>query len=71
MPRLLIDDRVDRPDDLYQLLVEAHRDLSPADSLRLQASLVLLLANHIGDLEVVREAVEAARRSIGGHGTVP
>ena len=37
--------------------------MSPSESRRLDASLVLLLANHIGDLEVVRDAVEAARRS--------
>lgn len=57
--------RLARPDDVYELLVEAHRDLTPEQSRRLDASLILLLANHIGDAEVIREAVAMARRAIG------
>ena len=70
MAGLLKQDRVSRPDELYQLLVEAHRDLSPAESRQLDASLILLLANHIGDLDVIREALDDARRaaSRGGPG---
>ena len=64
MARLFREDRLSQPDEIYQLLVEAHRDLSPSDSRRLDASLVLLLANHIGDAEALREAVEVARRSV-------
>jgi hypothetical protein len=51
------------PDDFYEALIDAHRDLSPADSHALNARLVLLLANHVGDVEVLREALRAARDS--------
>ncbi len=52
-------------DDFYDLLIAAHRDLSDAQSELLNARLVLLLANHIGDLRVLREALDAARRGVG------
>jgi hypothetical protein len=48
-------------DDFYELLVAGHAGLSDADSERMNARLVLLLANHIGDLRVLREAIAAAR----------
>ena len=48
-------------DDFYELLIEAHRGLDEAQSAKLNARLILLLANHIGDLAVLREAVELAR----------
>lgn len=48
-------------DDFYQLLLDSHRDLSDAQSESLNARLVLLLANHIGDLSVLREALQRAR----------
>lgn len=49
------------PDDFYEALIDAHRDLPPAESHALNARLVLLLANHIGTLEVLNEALAAAR----------
>jgi hypothetical protein len=52
---------VTAPDDLYEALVEAHRDLDEAESRKLDAKLILLLANHIGDAGVVRQALEIAR----------
>jgi hypothetical protein len=53
-----------RPDDVYNLIVDAHKGLSSEQSDKLNAALVLLLANHVGDEGVIREAVAAARRSI-------
>jgi hypothetical protein len=50
------------PDAAYRLIVEAHRGISDAQSADLDAVLVLVLANHIGDLEVLREAIALARR---------
>jgi hypothetical protein len=47
-------------DALYAEIVAAHRDLSPEQGRRLDARLVLLLANHVGDAEVVREALRMA-----------
>ena len=49
------------PDAAYRLIVEAHRGLSDAESADLDAALVLILANHIGDLDVLREAVALAQ----------
>ena len=51
-------------DEFYEALIEAHRDLSDAQSQLLNAKLVLLLANHIGDLSVVREALALARQDV-------
>ncbi len=53
-------------DDFYEALIEAHRGLSDEDSRLLNARLVLLLANHVGDLGVLREALAAARAGVGG-----
>jgi hypothetical protein len=50
-----------KPDDAFRMIVEAHRGLSDAQSADLDAALVLVLANHIGDLEVLREAIELAK----------
>jgi hypothetical protein len=52
------------PDAAYRLIVEAHRGLSDAQSADLDAALVLVLANHIGDLDVLREAIELAKRRL-------
>ena len=51
-------------DDFYEMLIEGHRGLSDEQSELMNARLVLLLANHVGDLRVLKEAIEAARRGI-------
>ena len=51
-----------RPDDAFRAIVEAHRGLSDPESADLDAALVLILANHIGDIDVLREAIDLARR---------
>lgn len=50
------------PDAAYRLIVEAHRGLSDEQSAELDATLVLILANHIGDLGVLADAVALAKR---------
>lgn len=52
------------PDAAYRMIVEAHWGLSDDDSAALDAALVLLLANHIGDLSVLREALEQAAQTL-------
>lgn len=52
------------PDDFYEALIEAHRGLSEAQSEMLNARLVLLLANQVGDMAVLREALNAARSGL-------
>jgi hypothetical protein len=51
-----------RPDDAFRAVVEAHRGLNDEQSADLDAALVLILANHIGDLGVLREAIVLAQR---------
>jgi len=48
-------------DNFYELLIETHRDLSEEQSAMVNAKLILLLANHIGDIAVLREAMVIAR----------
>jgi Protein of unknown function (DUF2783) len=50
------------PDDAYRAIVESHRGLSEEQSADLDAALVLILANHIGEIDVLREAIALARR---------
>lgn len=56
--------RIARPDDLYERLIAMHDGLSEADSHKLNASLILLLANHIGDEAVIGKAIGIARATI-------
>ncbi len=56
--------RLAHPDDVYQVLIDAHRDLTPEQSQAFNSRLVLLLANHIGDEDVIAEAVEAAGKGL-------
>jgi Protein of unknown function (DUF2783) len=51
-----------RPDDAFRAVVEAHRGLSDEQSADLDAALVLILANHIGDIHVLSEAITLAKR---------
>ena len=51
-----------KPDDAYRAVVEAHRGLEPSQSADLDAMLVLILANHIGDADVLAQAIALAKR---------
>ena len=51
-------------DAFYEMLIHAHQGLTPAQSELLHARLVLLLANHIGELPVLRQAINAARAGV-------
>lgn len=55
--------RLQDPDTLFAALVAAHEGLDPAMSRRLDAQLVLLLANHIGDDAVVLDAIRIAKEA--------
>lgn len=60
---LITTPNLDAPDDFYEALIETHKELDSAESHALNARLVLLLANHIGSLEVLQQALLAARDS--------
>ncbi|NKE43737.1 DUF2783 domain-containing protein [Roseomonas frigidaquae] len=53
--------RLADPDAIFARLVEAHLGLDEAASRRLDARLVLILANHVGDEAVLRQAIALAR----------
>lgn len=52
------------PDEFYEALIDLHRDLSDEQSALVNAKLVLLLANHVGDARVLREAMMVAAQDI-------
>lgn len=60
MKHLRTDPRIADPDGFYAALTEAHRRLDATASRKLDAKLVLLLANHIGEMAVLFEALEIA-----------
>lgn len=65
MPGMLnTEPNLDAPDDFYAALVDAQRGLTPAQSQQVNARLVLLLANHIGDARVLEQALARARQGI-------
>ena len=52
---------LEAPDDFYEALIDSHRDLSREESQAYNARLILVLANHIGSLPILREAMRVAR----------
>lgn len=58
---LVTDPNIDTPDDFYAALAELHRDLDDQESAKANAKLILLLANHIGDTAVLKEAIDLAQ----------
>ncbi len=52
---------IEHIDDVYEHLIAAHAALSDVQSTRLNAKLILLLINHIGDEHVIIEAIDAAK----------
>ncbi|KVE42452.1 DUF2783 domain-containing protein [Burkholderia sp. BDU5] len=53
--------RLSDPDAFYEALIDMHRDLPDSESQLVNAKLILLLANQVGDLDVLREAMALAR----------
>ena len=60
---LILESNLDAPDDFYEALIEAQHDMSAEQSQALNARLVLLLANHVGSLPVLKQALAAARQA--------
>jgi anthranilate phosphoribosyltransferase len=61
---LITEPNIGRPDDFYQALIDAHAGLTEAQSAALNARLILLLANQVGDFETLRAAIAAAREAL-------
>ena len=64
MQTLIVEPNIVRPDDFYEALIDMHRDLTDQESQMANAALILLLANHVGDLGVLRDAIAAARAGV-------
>jgi hypothetical protein len=62
--KLITEPNIVAPDDFYEALIAAHRDLDEDESRSVNARLILLLANHTGDMEVLREALAVARSGV-------
>jgi hypothetical protein len=65
MGDLITDPNLTAPDDFYEQLIAMHRGLSEAQSAVCNAKLILLLANHVGDMDVLGQAMAAAREGVG------
>jgi len=68
MGALITDPNMVAPDDFYEDLIGLHRDLTEQQSALVNAKLILLLANHVGDHDVLREAMAAARADVAPGG---
>ncbi len=64
MTNLNTEPNIASPDDFYAELLAAHEGLSKAESDAMNARLILLLANHVGDRKVLREALDLARPGV-------
>ncbi len=64
MAELVTENRFGDPDRAFRRLIEARRGLSPEAAAALDARLVLLLANHIGDDRVLEQAINAAKAAM-------
>jgi hypothetical protein len=64
MTVLRTDPNLAAPDDFYAALIALHDGLTEAESQLVNARLILLLANHVGDLAVLREAMDRARDGV-------
>jgi hypothetical protein len=61
MGSLKLEPNIARPDDFYDALIALQAGLTPEQSAKVNAKLVLLLANHVGNMDVLKQALEAAR----------
>lgn len=66
MGKLIDTPNISDQDGFYAELLDAHQDRSEAESHALNARLVLILSNHIGDRDVLCEAMALAARTAPG-----
>ncbi len=62
MSRLITEPNLRRHDEIYARLIELHEGKSEEESALINARLILLLVNHIGDEEAVLEAIALAAK---------
>lgn len=61
--KLILEPNISKPDDFYNALIDIFRDMTEEECRDTNAMLVLLLANHIGDIDVIKEALNIAKES--------
>ena len=66
---LNIEPNLAAPDDFYEELIDLHRGLNDEQSALVNAKLILLLATHVGDIDVLREAMTAAKQDVAASPT--
>ena len=57
---LKLNKNIDDQDAVYAALIGAHQSLSEAQSIALNARLVLILCNQIGDMGIIKQAIQLA-----------
>lgn len=67
MPKLNLEPRLQNPDSFYRELAKLHEGVSIEESVLINAKLIFMLANHIGDHDVLMEALSrlSANPSVG------
>ncbi len=70
-PALQLQANLPDPDGFYEELISSQRDLSDEEAERFQARLLLVLANHVGDRQVLRAAMKVARGETAAHAPNP
>lgn len=66
MTELTLTANIDVPDDFYADLIDAHEGLSKEASDALNARLILILANYIGNRAILKQALDTASHQKGG-----
>ena len=61
MTQIITTPNIDKPDDFYEQLLATHEGLTKQQSDNVNASLILILANHIGDQKILSQALEMAK----------
>lgn len=61
---LQLDANIPDPDGFYEALINTHQGLSDEESEQLNARLILILANHVGDRGVLDQALTLARGTL-------
>ena len=64
MAALNLEPNIASPDDFYEALLDAHRGLTLGQSQALNARLILILANHVGDGAILHDAMRCARQAL-------
>lgn len=64
MSKLITDNNFSDPDAFYAALAELHRGRSEAESEVINARLILLLANQVGDQQILQETLSIAGRAV-------